>query len=82
MTSISIIGVGTMARVLGTRALAGGNTLEVIGRDEAKASALAKELGGSTTTGTLGSVPTGDIVILALPYPSVVAVVRQYGDAR
>ena len=40
MTSISIIGVGTMARVLGTRALTGGNTVEVIGRDETKSSAL------------------------------------------
>jgi 3-hydroxyisobutyrate dehydrogenase-like beta-hydroxyacid dehydrogenase len=40
MSSISIIGAGTMARILGTRALAGGNTVEVIGRDAAKAAAL------------------------------------------
>ena len=31
MSSISIIGAGTMARILGTRALDGGNTVEVIG---------------------------------------------------
>jgi hypothetical protein len=36
-SSISIIGVGTMARILGARALAGGNTVQVIGRDAAKA---------------------------------------------
>ena len=41
MSSISIIGAGTMARILAARALAGGNTVEVIGRDAAKAAALA-----------------------------------------
>jgi 8-hydroxy-5-deazaflavin:NADPH oxidoreductase len=81
MSSISIIGAGTMARVLGTRALAGGNTVEVIGRDAAKAAALASELGGGATAGTIGSVPAGDIVILAVPYASAVPVVSQYGDA-
>jgi 8-hydroxy-5-deazaflavin:NADPH oxidoreductase len=33
MSSISIIGLGSMASVLAVRALAGGNTFEVIGRD-------------------------------------------------
>lgn len=81
MSSISIIGAGTMARILGTRALAGGNTVEVIGRDAAKAAALASELGGGATAGTTGSAPAGDIVILAVPYASAAPVVRQYGDA-
>jgi 8-hydroxy-5-deazaflavin:NADPH oxidoreductase len=81
MSSISIIGAGTMARILAARALAGGNTVEVIGRDAAKAAALASELGGGTTTGTFGSVPAGGIVILALPYASEAPVVAQYGDA-
>ncbi len=81
MSSISIIGVGTMARILGTRALAGGNTVEVIGRDAAKAADLASALGGGTTAGVIGSAPAGDIVILALPYASAAPVVSQYGDA-
>jgi 8-hydroxy-5-deazaflavin:NADPH oxidoreductase len=81
MSSISIIGAGTMARILGTLALAGGNTVEVIGRDKAKAAALASELGGGATVGTIGSVPAGDIVILAVPYASAASVVSQYGDA-
>jgi hypothetical protein len=54
--------------------------VEVIGRDAAKAAALARALGGATT-GTFGSVPTGEIVILALPYASEAPVVAQYGDA-
>ena len=48
MTSISIIGTGTMARILATRALARGNTVQVIGRDRAKAADLASALGGAT----------------------------------
>jgi len=81
MTSISIVGAGTMARVLATRALAGGNTVEIIGRDAAKAAALAGELGGGATAGTTASAPAGDIVILAVPYASAAPVVSQYGDA-
>jgi predicted dinucleotide-binding enzyme len=81
MSNISIIGTGNMARTIGTLAIAGGNTVEVIGRDQSKAADLAKTLGGSTTTGEFGAVPAGDIVIVALLYASVVPVVAQYGNA-
>jgi predicted dinucleotide-binding enzyme len=81
MSSISIVGTGTMARILGTRALVGGNTVQVIGRDAAKAAALARALGGGATAGTAGSAPVGDIVILAVPYASAAPVVAQYGNA-
>jgi predicted dinucleotide-binding enzyme len=80
MSSISVIGVGGMARALATRALAGGNAVEIIGRDRAKADELAAALGGATV-GTPGTAPAGDIVILAVPYVSAAAVVREYGDA-
>jgi hypothetical protein len=65
--SISIIGAGNMARILGARALDGGNAVEAIARDAAKSAALATELGKGATTGTAGAVPVGDIVILAVP---------------
>jgi predicted dinucleotide-binding enzyme len=81
MSSISIIGTGNMARAIGALAVAGGNTVEVIGRDKSKAADLAKALGGSATTGEFGAVPAGDIVVVALLYASVVPVVTQYGDA-
>ena len=81
MSSISIIGTGNMARAIGALAVAGGNTVEVIGRDQSKAADLAKALGGSATTKEFGAVPTGDIVIVALLYANVVPVVAQYGDA-
>jgi predicted dinucleotide-binding enzyme len=81
MSSISIIGTGNMARTIGALAVAGGNTVEVMGRDQSKAADLAKALGGSATTGEWGAVPAGDIVIVALLYASVVPVVAYYGDA-
>ena len=80
MSNISIIGTGNMARTIGARAIAGGNTVEIMGRDQSKAADLAKTLGG-TTTGEWGTAPAGDIVIVALLYDGVVPVVAQYGDA-
>jgi 8-hydroxy-5-deazaflavin:NADPH oxidoreductase len=81
MSSISIIGTGNMARAIGALAVAGGNTVEVTGRDQSKAADLAKALGGGATTGEFGAVPAGDIVIVALTYANVVPVVAQYGDS-
>ena len=80
MSSISIIGLGNMASALADRALAGGNAVEIVGRDPAKAKELAAALGGATV-GTAGTAPAGDIVILAVPYASAAAVVGEYGDA-
>lgn len=81
MSIISIIGTGNMARTIGALAVAGGNTVEIIGRDQSKAADLAATLGGSTTTGQFGAVPAGDVVIVALLYAGVVPVVAQYADA-
>ncbi|MFZ0227377.1 MAG: NAD(P)-binding domain-containing protein [Mycobacterium sp.] len=81
MSSISIIGTGNMASAIGTLAVAGGNDVEVIGRDQGKAADLAKTLGGIATAGEFGAVPVGDIVIVALKYADVLPVVTQYGDA-
>ena len=80
MSSISIIGLGNMARALAGRALTGGNTVEIIGRDRAKAEELAATLGGATV-GTAGTAPAGDIVILAVPYANAATVVGEYGNA-
>jgi hypothetical protein len=81
MSSISIIGLGGMARAIATRAVEGGNTVEVIGRDAAKANGLAAELGGSATAGAFGATPAGDIVVSAVPYASAAQVLAQFGDA-
>jgi 8-hydroxy-5-deazaflavin:NADPH oxidoreductase len=81
MSSISIIGTGNMARIIGTLALDGGNAVEIISRDPGKASNLASALGRGATAVEFGAVPAGGIVILAVPYGSAATVVGQYGDA-
>jgi hypothetical protein len=81
MSSISFIGLGGMSRAIAARAVKGGNAVEVIGRDQAKAAELAADLAGGATAGTFGAAPAGDIVVLAVPYASSVQVVTQYGDA-
>src|SRR6202162_4859819 len=81
MSSISIIGTGNMASALAGRALAGGNAVEIIGRDPVKAKELAAALGNGATAGTWGAAPAGEIVILAVLFDSAVPVVSQYGDA-
>jgi predicted dinucleotide-binding enzyme len=81
MSNITIIGTGNMARTIGALAVRGGNTVEVMGRDQAKADDLARALGGGATAGKWGAVPAGEIVITALLYAAVVPVVAEYGDA-
>ena len=80
MSSISIIGTGNMARGIATRAVAGGNDVQILSRDSARAAALADEV-GKATSGELGDPITGDIVILALYYDVAKSVIEQYGNA-
>jgi len=80
MSGISIIGLGNMAGALARRALAGGNMVEIIGRDQARAEEVAAALDGATA-GPAGAAPAGDIVVLAVPYRSAAAIVSEYGDA-
>jgi len=81
MATISIIGSGNMASAIGALALKGGNAVEIVGRDAAKAAALVRGLGDGATAGTWGAAPDGDIVILAVLFDSAVPIVSQYGDA-
>jgi len=80
MSTISIIGSGDMAAAIGGLAANAGHTVEVMGRDAAKAQALAEQVGAGATTGTFGSAPAGDMVILAVPYSAVLDVVKQFGE--
>ena len=82
MSAVSIIGTGSMARGIGTRALAAGSNVQILGRDKDKAAALAAELGpaDTVTAGVVGDTLTGDIVVLGVYYPATLAVAQQYGD--
>jgi predicted dinucleotide-binding enzyme len=80
MSTISIIGSGGMAAAIGGLAAKAGHSVEVITRDADKARALSRQLGAGATTGTFGSNPAGDIVLLAVPYAAVLDVVKHYGE--
>lgn len=81
MSTISIIGSGSMAAAIGGRIAKAGHTVEVVSRDTKKAQALADKLASGATTGPYGAAPAGDIVILAVPYSGAAAVVVDYGNA-
>ncbi|NVM99542.1 NADPH-dependent F420 reductase [Arthrobacter sp. SDTb3-6] len=81
MSTITIIGTGNMARGIATRALAAGRSVEVLGRDAEKAGSFAAELASNVTSGTVGTAPAGDIVVLALPFDDAKKIVSNYGDA-
>ena len=73
---VTIIGAGNMGRGIGTRVVAGGNELELIDHNPDDARALADEIGGSTA-----ETPSGELVVLALPYDAVAEAIAQHKDA-
>jgi 8-hydroxy-5-deazaflavin:NADPH oxidoreductase len=80
---ITIVGTGNMARGIATRALAGGNDVTIVGTERAKAEALAEELGRAGGSGSVqaGDAPTGELSVLAVPYPAVASVLDAHRDA-
>lgn len=77
---ITIIGTGNMARGIGTRAVAGGHDVTLLGTERAHAEELARELNGSVKAGTVGDPIADDVVVLAVWYPVSREVVERYGD--
>jgi predicted dinucleotide-binding enzyme len=65
-----------MARAIGTRVAAGGNDVELVGRNRAALEELANEIGA-----TVGDSVSGETVVLAVPYGAVSDVVAEHGDA-
>jgi 8-hydroxy-5-deazaflavin:NADPH oxidoreductase len=80
MTTVSILGSGNMARGIATRALAGGNSVQILARNPQESAALAGELGGSATSAAIGDSLAGEVVVLAVPYAAAAPLVEQYGD--
>jgi NADPH-dependent F420 reductase len=78
--NISIIGTGNMARGIATRAVEGGHDVTLLGREKAKAEALAQDLSGQVRAGELGDPIAGDVVVLAVWYQAVPDVLARYGD--
>jgi NADPH-dependent F420 reductase len=83
--NITIIGTGNMARGIATRVLAGGNNVTIVGRNPEKVGDLVAQLksaakGGATAdSAAYGSTIGNEVVVLAVPYPSDVSIVKEYG---
>lgn len=83
---ITIIGAGTMARGIATRALAGGHTITVTTKDPGKAVRLVDELRGRATgegrmaAADASAVDTADTVVLAVPFDAAKQLASAYGD--
>ena len=67
-----------MARGIATRALAGGNTVTLLGTSADKAQALAGELSGDVRAGAIGDPISGDVVVLAVWYQVLDDVLGRY----
>lgn len=80
MSTISIVGAGNVARGIATRAIAAGDDVQLIVRDQAKGEALAADLGGTVTVSPLGSAIAGDLVFLAIPYLVAADVINALGN--
>jgi NADPH-dependent F420 reductase len=81
--NVTIIGTGNMARGIGSRLLAGGHHVTVLGKETSDAEEVVNELGanGSVKAGRSGDEIADDVVVLAVYYPDAKAAVEQYGDA-
>jgi 8-hydroxy-5-deazaflavin:NADPH oxidoreductase len=81
---VTIIGAGNMGRGIGTRLVSGGNDVQIVDHDPGEARALADELAGqgngSATAAAEGDPIDGDVVVLAVYYPSVPGLLEQYGE--
>ena len=72
MSTVTIIGAGTMGRAIAWRVVAGGNEAQVLTRTPVKVAIPGAK------HGAIGDPLTGDIVVLALPYGAYDEVLAQY----
>ena len=82
---ITIIGTGNMARGIGSRALAGGHSVTVVGKDTQSAEEVAAaigDLGGGApvATATSDEPLQGEMVVLAVYYPDAREAVQRHAD--
>lgn len=67
---ITNIGGGNMGLGIGSRAVEGGESVEIVDHDPAEAARLANELGESATALPLEAPFGGEVVVLAVGYPA------------
>ena len=80
--NVTIIGTGNMARGIGSRLIAGGHDVTVLGKELDAAEAVLADFGtgGNARAGRSGDPIADDVVVLAVYYPDAQAALEQYGD--
>lgn len=76
MSNITIFGAGNIGSTVAGIAVKAGATVQVIDRNPDKAAASAEGVTGAK----FGEAITGDIVVLALPFPAYADAFATYGD--
>ena len=79
--NIAIIGAGNVGGALATSSVRAGHKVTLSAKDPAHADAKAKETGARAVRSAADAVNTADVVILAVPYAAVDAVLDELGDA-
>lgn len=79
MASVTIIGAGNLGGAIAALATKAGAVVQVLARDPEKAATIATPLGAAS--GRIGDAITGDLVVLAVPYPAVAEVLAGQGAA-
>lgn len=77
---VTIIGTGNMARGIGSRLVSGGHAVTLLGTERSNAEALAADLGGGVSAGTVGDPVADDVVVLAVWYPVTLDIAQQAGS--
>lgn len=78
MTAITVIGTGNMGQAIAGIAHKGGASVQILARDLEKAGTAAAAI--DAAAGIVGDAITGEIVVLALPYPALADIAETYGD--
>ena len=84
--NVTIIGAGNMARGIGSRLLAAGHNVKLVAHNPEKGGELAGALkatakkGASIQAVPYGQAITDELVVLAVPYPADVNIVKEYAD--
>lgn len=78
MTAITVIGTGNMGQAIAGIAAKGGASVQILARDLEKAGTAAAAI--DAASGVVGDAITGEIVVLAVPYPALAEIVSVYGD--
>ena len=78
---IAIIGAGNVGGALASSSVRAGHTVTLSAKDPAHADAKAKETGARAVESAADAVRDADVVILAVPYSAVDAVLDELGGA-